>query len=147
MKMRRRARVAALQALFEIDLTGHDPEASLQARLIENPLPPREAGFAESLVSGVLGHQAQLDEIICRVAPDWPVDQIAPVSRNALRIAIYEIIIDGSTPLKVAINEAVELAKLFGGDSSRRFVNGVLGTLVREKGIAGDGVSQPGAAS
>ncbi len=135
--MRRRARAVALQTLFEIDVVGHEPEASLQGRLIESPLPPREVDFARALVLGVLEHRNQLDEIIHRVAPEWPVNQIAPVARNTLRIAIYEILVDGSTPLKVAINEAVELAKVFGGDSSRRFVNGVLGTLVAEKGIAG----------
>jgi N utilization substance protein B len=145
-KMRRRARVAALQALFEIDLTSHDPEEALRGRLSENPLPDREADFAQSLVHGVLEHLSQLDEMIRRVAPDWPVSQIAPVSRNALRIAIYEIAVDGTTPHKVAINEAVELAKIFGGDSSRRFVNGVLGTLVKERGIAGDTVSRTGVA-
>ena len=147
MKMRRRARVAALQALFEIDLTSHDPEEALRGRLTENPLPDREADFARSLVLGVREHVNQLDEMIRRVAPDWPVSQIAPVSRNTLRIAIYEIAIDGTTPHKVAINEAVELAKMFGGDSSRRFVNGVLGTLVKESGVAGDAASRTDIAS
>lgn len=138
MKMRRRARVVALQALFEIDVAGHDPEASLQGRLQEKPLPAREADFSRSLVLGVLEYQDRLDEIIHRVAPEWPVSQIAPVVRNTLRIAIYELLLGDGTPQKVAINEAVELAKMFGDDSSRRFVNGVLGTLMTERKMAGD---------
>ena len=135
--MRRRARVVALQALFEIDVVDHDPEVSLQGRLQEKSLPPREADFARSLVFGVLEHREWLDEMIHRVAPEWPVSEIAPVVRNTLRIALYELQAGQGTPPKVAINEAVELAKMFGDDSSRRFVNGVLGTLVTEKGLAG----------
>ena len=137
MKPRRRARVVALQVLFEIDVTGHDSDRSLGSRLEEDSLPPREEEFARALVVGVRRNQSRLDQIIHRIAPEWPVNQIAPVDRNILRIAIYEIVIDGQTPPKVAINEAVEVAKVFGSDSSRRFINGVLGTLAAERGIAG----------
>ena len=137
-KMRRRARIIALQALFEVDVADHDAEWSLQGRLEEAPLPPREVDFARSLVLGVLEYQDRLDEMIHRVAPEWPVDQIAPVARNTLRIAIYELTMHADTPPKVAINEAVELAKMFGSESSRRFINGVVGTLVTEKGLAGE---------
>lgn len=136
MKMRRRARIVALQALFEIDVAGHDAEVSLQGRLQEKPLPPRDADFAHSLVFGVLEHLERLDEMIHRLAPEWPVSELAPVARNILRIAIHEILVDQGTPPKVAINEAVELAKKFGDDSSRRFINGVLGTVVAEKDMA-----------
>ena len=82
---------------------------------------------------GVLGHQERIDAAVGRYAPEWPVDQIAIIDRNILRIAIYEILLGKDTPIKVAINEAVELAKTFGSDSSGRFVNGVLGTLVAEE--------------
>ena len=132
MKVRRRARVAALQALFEIDSVNHDPEMVLQRCLEEKSLPSFGSEFVRSLVSGVLEHKAHLDDLIQRNAPEWPVEQIAIIDRNILRIAVFEIAIDQGTPLKVAINEAVELAKLFGSDSSPRFINGALGALVSQ---------------
>jgi N utilization substance protein B len=122
--------------LFEVDLANHDPEVSLLARLEERALRPREVEFARELVAGVIGCRQQIDETIARIAPEWPVDQIAPVARNILRIAIYEIVAYSKTPQKVAINEAVELAKEYGSESSRRFINGVLGTLVEERAVA-----------
>lgn len=88
------------------------------------------AQFAEKLVRGVLAHRAEMDQLIARFAPEWPIDQMAFIDRNVLRIAIFELAIDDTTPEKVAINEAVELAKIYGSESSARFVNGVLGTLV-----------------
>jgi N utilization substance protein B len=131
-KVRRRARVTALQALFEIDSVNHDPEMVLEQRLEGKSLPSSGSEFARNLVSGVLEHKTHLDELIQKNAPEWPVEQIAVIDRNILRIAIFEIAIDQGTPLKVAINEAVELAKLFGSDSSPRFINGVLGALVSQ---------------
>jgi N utilization substance protein B len=86
-----------------------------------------------------MDHAAQLDRVVAELAPEWPVDQIAVIDRNVLRIAIYELLFDSDTPPKVAINEAVELAKMFGSDSSPRFVNGVLGSLAtreRERVLA-----------
>jgi N utilization substance protein B len=124
--------VTALQALFEIDSVNHDPEMVLQRRLEEKSLPSSGSEFARNLVSGVLEYETHLDELIQKNAPEWPVEQIAIIDRNILRIAIFEIAIDQGTPLKVAINEAVELAKLFGSDSSPRFINGVLGALVSQ---------------
>jgi N utilization substance protein B len=131
-KVRRRARVTALQALFEIDSVNHDPEVVLRRYLEGKSFPPSGTKFARNLVSGVLEHKAYLDNLIQKNAPEWPVEQIAIIDRNILRIAIFEIAVDRLTPLKVAINEAVELAKLFGSDSSPRFINGVLGTLVSQ---------------
>lgn len=139
MQPRRRARGVAIQTLYEIDCAGHQADVVLQARLQSNPLAPDTAQFVENLVLGVLTHQDQMDQLIALYAPDWPVDQMAIIDRNVLRIAIFELAIDDTTPVKVAINEAVELAKLYGSDSSARFVNGVLGTLadrlrdIREK--------------
>ena len=129
MKVRRRSRILALQALYEIDTTHHPVRTVLDQRLAEDPLPDEGEAFARELITGVMQHQAELDELIQRYAPEWPVDQMAVVDRNVLRIAIYEFYISKMTPVKVAINEAVELAKLFGSDSAPRFVNGVLGTL------------------
>jgi len=128
-KVRRRSRILALQALYEIDTTHHPVGTVLDQRLAEDPLPDEGVAFARELITGVMKHQAELDELIQHYAPEWPVDQMAVVDRNVLRIAIYEFSISKATPIKVAINEAVELAKLFGSDSAPRFVNGVLGAL------------------
>lgn len=129
MKARRRARAIALQGLYEIDFTRHSPEYALGCRLRELPLPESATSFAFHLVEGVADHRSELDQVMAELAPEWPVEQIAVVDRNILRIAIYELLFDSDIPPKVAINEAVELAKMFGSDSSPRFVNGVLGSL------------------
>jgi N utilization substance protein B len=123
----------ALQALFEVDTAHHPPDVAMHWRLEEAPLPAVGESFARQLVYGVLAHRAVLDAVIQRIAPEWPIEQMAPVDRNVLRLAAYEILVDESAPPKVVINEAVELAKLFGSDSSGRFVNGVLGTLLSER--------------
>ncbi|MBN1319039.1 MAG: transcription antitermination factor NusB [Anaerolineales bacterium] len=129
MQPRRLARGIALQALYEIDCVGHAPEIVIEARLADTPLKTNVAQFAVDLVYSVLSNMQKMDDLIARYAPEWPVDQMALVDRNVLRIAIFELAVDGKTPVKVAINEAVELAKLYGSESSARFVNGVLGTL------------------
>lgn len=140
MQVRRQARVAALQALFEIDVVHHLADAVLDQRMDELGLPTEGCTFAQHVVRGVLDHQEQLDEMIVAYAPEWPINQMAIVDRNILRIALFEFAIDRGTPPKVAINEAVELAKLFGSDSSQRFVNGVLGTFLSKNVV----VSQRG---
>ena len=129
MKARQHGRVAALKALYELDTTHHPVDVVLTQRLADERLSPAGEEFARTLVIGVQEHRAVLDEMIQRHAPEWPVDQMAVVDRNVLRIAIYEFHIAHLTPLKVAINEAIELAKTFGSDSAPRFVNGVLGAL------------------
>ena len=133
MKTRHEARVVALQTLFEMDCVGHRGPAVLEQRLEEAALPEQGMQFAHDLVQGVTDNLPRLDELIERYAPEWPVEQIAIIDRNVLRIAIYEIAFCDSTPLKVAINEAVELAKQFGSESSSRFVNGVLGSLAAQE--------------
>lgn len=134
MKVRHRARIVALQALFEVDIVHHDPDTVLQQRLAHKPLPEAGRDFARTLVHGILEHLTELDALIRDNAPEWPLDQVAVIDRNILRMAIFELVVEGNTPMKVAINEAVELAKLFGSDSSGRFVNGVLGAIV-SKGV------------
>jgi transcription antitermination protein NusB len=129
MKPRTRARSVALQALYEIDLTGHPIGEVLQERLVDTPLEDTLFQFTQQIVLGIMPIRETLDALISRYAPEWPLDQVAAIDRNILRIAIWEIAVDQQTPLKVAINEAVELAKLFGSDSTPRFVNGVLGSL------------------
>ena len=128
---RRRARVLALQVLYEVEgAKQHSVKAAYESRLEEDAVSPQVETFARKLISGVLDHQAQIDAIISRFAPTWPLTQMAMVDRNILRIAIYEIMMSGQTPPKVAINEAVELGKVFGSDSSPKFVNGVLGSVM-----------------
>src|SRR5438105_10711342 len=130
MKPRGRARVAVLQALYEIDTTSHDPQSAFEQRTAEDPLPEPALQFARALLLGVVRQRAALDQVIKQIAPEWPLDQIAVVDRNILRMAVYELLFSQVTPLKIAINEAIELAKTFGSDTSPRFVNGALGTLV-----------------
>lgn len=127
---RRKARIIALQVLYEVESVRHDPMAVLQRRVEDESLLPSAEVFAYNLIHGVLEYQAKLDEVIATFAPSWPVSQMAVVDRNILRIAIYEMMLGGETPPKVAINEAVELAKVFGSDSSSKFVNGVLGSVM-----------------
>ena len=129
MKPRTRARSIALQALYEIDMTGHPPEVVITERLSETPLEDNLGDFARKIVFGILPIVNELDLIIAKHAPEWPLDQVAVIDRNIMRIALWEIAVSNQTPLKVAINEAVELGKIFGSESTPRFVNGVLGSL------------------
>ena len=129
MKARRKARAVALQVLFETDCTTHPAELVIAQRLEEQPLSAELDDFARRLVAGVLSRAGMVDELIHKHAPEWPLDQMAIIDRNILRMAIWEFAVDRQTPLKVAINEAVELAKLYGSDSAPRFINGVLGAL------------------
>ena len=133
MKSRTRARGIALQALYEIDLAGHLPGVVLEERIQENELDPDLAEFARQIVVGVAPLFETLDHFIAEHAPEWPLDQVATIDRNILRIALWEFTVYGETPIKVAINEAVELSKTFGSDSTPRFVNGVLGSLAAQE--------------
>ena len=129
MKPRTRARSIALQALYEIDIAGHPPGIVLEERLADAELDDKLADFARQIVFGILPLVNKLDAYIAQHAPEWPLDQVATIDRNILRIALWEIALSDQTPLKVAINEAVELGKIYGSDSTPRFVNGVLGSL------------------
>ena len=129
MGVRHKARAIALQALYEVNAVGHDVEKVLPRLLEESGLAEENAAFARGLVSGVIRNKRKIDQHIKNFAPAWPVEEIPIVDRNILRLAIFEILLDNSVPVKVAINEAVELAKTFGSDSSPRFVNGVLGSV------------------
>jgi N utilization substance protein B len=133
MKSRTRARSAALQALYEIDVAGHLPGAVVEERIQEAELDRDLADFTRQIVFGVSPMAATLDHFIAEHAPEWPMDQVAVIDRNILRMALWEFAVYGKTPLKVAINEAVELAKAFGSDSTPRFVNGVLGSLAERQ--------------
>jgi N utilization substance protein B len=126
---RRKARVLALQALYELDSVPHN-QAEVISRLVgELGASAAAARFATELVDGVIINRPRIDEVLAQVAPAWPLDQIPPIDRNILRLAIYEVVIDNKVPTRAAINEAVELAKIYGGDNSPKFVNGVLGSV------------------
>jgi transcription antitermination protein NusB len=126
---RHKAREVALQVLYEIDSVGHDPEDTMNRILSRTQVSEDIAGFARELVNGIIHNREQLDQNIRDFAPAWPLDQISIVDRNILRLAIFEILHDNRIPIKVAINEAVELAKTFGSNNSSRFINGVLGSV------------------
>ena len=135
---RRQARIIALQTLYEVDSAQHLWSDVLDRNFEEpvsentNPTAPPDDStreYARTLVDGVLGNREGLDKIIADSAPSWPLDQMSRIDTTILRLAIFEILFDNRVPLKAAINEAVELGKRFGSDSSSRFINGVLGTV------------------
>ncbi|MEQ4488320.1 MAG: transcription antitermination factor NusB [Dehalococcoides mccartyi] len=126
---RRKARELVLQALYEQDLAGHNAEDVLKRLLTETPQTEENAEFIFRLTNAVVKHKDLLDENIRQFASAWPVEQLSYIDRNVLRLAIFEIIHENDVPIKVAINEAVELAKSFGGNSSARFINGVLSSV------------------
>ncbi len=131
-------RIVALQTLYEFEFRKEsgditvDSEEILKRNLERYETAIDDTKFVETLVKGVLKERSSIDEKIQPIAPDWPIEQIARVDRNILRIGIYELLHQAKVvPPKVAINEAVELAKAFGSDNSSKFVNGVLGTAFR----------------
>jgi N utilization substance protein B len=129
MKPRTKARSVALQALYEIDIANHGIGTVLETRFADADLDKRLEDFTIQIVRGVVPIRELLDKHISEHAPEWPIDQVSIIDRNLLRIALWEFAVYGETPVKVAINETIELAKLFGSDSTPRFVNGVLGSL------------------
>ncbi|GAB4508412.1 MAG: transcription antitermination factor NusB [Anaerolineae bacterium] len=126
------ARQVALQVLYEVDSAGHPVGEVITGQLEYHQLSERASKYMRGLVLGVLERRTKLDQVIQRFAPEWPLAQVAIVDRNILRISVYEFAVDDQTPVKVAIDEAVELAKLFGAEGTPRFVNGVLGSLTED---------------
>ena len=129
MGARRKARAIALQVLYEVDSVGHDIERALSHLIADGRLSEEDAAFARDVVDGVTRNKEKIDQHIENFAPAWPVEQISIVDRNILRLAIFEILLNNNVPVKVAINEAVELAKMYGSDNSSKFINGVLGSI------------------
>jgi N utilization substance protein B len=129
MGTRHKARTIALQALYEVDSAARRPDAVAERLLSETNMSEVNNEFVRELVNGTIKNKDEIDRHIKKFAPAWPVDQIAIVDRNILRLAIFEILFDNKVPVKVAVNEAVELAKTFGSDNSAKFVNGVLGSV------------------
>ncbi len=139
MSSRHLARSVVLQSLYEWDFHGGKSEdyRKIVERNTEGPLKDKkikDAEFVYSLIDGVISNVAEIDKIITAAAPEWPLEKITTIDRNVLRIGLYELIYGdkNDVPPKVAINEAIELAKSFGGSSSGKFVNGVLGTVYKE---------------
>jgi N utilization substance protein B len=126
---RHKARELALQVLYEIDSVGHKPDETLERILSKIEISADASDFVTGLVNGVIENREQLDQNIRDFAPAWPLNQISIIDRNILRLAIFEILHDNKIPVKVAINEAVELAKTYGSNNSSRFINGVLGSV------------------
>ena len=124
-------RIAAMQTLCEVDSVSHAVQDVLSYRQQTESFSDAATDFLVSLTTGVLDNIERIDKMIAEFAPNWPISQMAIIDRNLLRIAIYEISMCAETPPKVAINEAVELAKSFGSESSPRFVNGVLGSVMQ----------------
>ena len=127
---RRRSRTAALQSLFAADVRGIWNDPPLEWLDEDEDLPENSIEFAQELLGGVAKNRLGLDNVITRYAPAWPVSQLSVIDRNILRIALFELMYTPGTPRKTAINEAVELAKIFGSESSARFINGVLGSAM-----------------
>lgn len=142
MANRHLSRSVVLQSLFEWDFCGQ-PDDKARSIIMRNAaeFAPglTDTSFVEELIKGIIAKRSDLDEIITKAAPEWPIDKISPVDRNVLRLGLYELLFAdrGEVPAKVAINEAIELAKTFGGETSGRFVNGVLGAVYKELGEPG----------
>lgn len=126
---RHKARMLALQALYEVDSIARQPEIVIERLLAEADLSQEISDFSRTLVSGTIKNKDEIDRNIQKYAPAYPVEQLAIIDRNILRLAIFEILFDNKVPVKVAVNEAVELAKAFGSGSSAKFINGVLGSV------------------
>jgi len=127
--IRRQARMIALQTLYEYDTAHHDLQEVLQRHTEERHLHTKVVEYASELMVGVCSHLDDIDAHIQSAAREWPLQQMARIDKNILRLAIYEILFNNTVPAKAAINDAVELAKIFGSDTSSRFINGVLGTI------------------
>lgn len=135
MSNRHLARAIAMQSLYEWDFYGAQRDAlEIANRNLEENAPQLdEKDFTRSIVNGVIAQREKVDGTITKFAPDWPLEKITMVDRNVLRVGVYELLFNFDIPSKVAINEAIELAKTYGGESSGRFVNGVLGAVYRDQ--------------
>ncbi len=134
MSNRHLARTIAMQVLFEWDFNNRSQKLTevIERNLHDFAPGLEDVAFVESLVRGVAKQMAEIDKSIVKYAPEWPIEKITVIDRNILRLGIYELLFLKEVPPKVAINESIEIAKTFGGDSSGRFVNGVLGAIFRD---------------
>lgn len=150
MSNRHLARTIAMQTLYEWDFNGRvrdDVIGLLHENFTQFAPDFSDQGFSETLLKGVMDHRDEIDTTITKYAPEWPLEQITIVDRNVLRIGVFELTFSPDVPPKVAINEAIEVAKGFGGESSGKFVNGVLGAIFRDLQAQGKIPSDPSAAT
>lgn len=146
MSNRHLSRTVAMQILFEWDFNNRSQKlAEIMERSIGEFAPGigEDASFIDGLVRGVTKNMTEIDKTIVKYAPEWPIDKITIIDRNVLRLGVYELTITKDVPPKVAINESIEIAKTYGGESSGRFVNGVLGAIYRDLELEEDGVITP----
>jgi len=142
-------RIVALQTLYEQDFRreasdeSFDLDTVLKRNIARYESTVDDVFFIEELVKGVTKHATELDDVLRPLAPEWPIEQIARMDRVVLRMGLYELTYESDVPPKVVINEAVELAKAFGGDNSSKFVNGVLGTALKNKTGAAIDAAEP----
>ncbi|MBT4277708.1 transcription antitermination factor NusB [Candidatus Falkowbacteria bacterium] len=149
MSSRHLGRTVAMQTLYQLDFRESFSSdykkfkdkailkkiEELSERNIQDFAPgTSEKKFIENIIEGVISNIEKIDQTLAKYAPEWPIEQITNIDRNVLRIGVYELMYDNSIPAKVAINEAIELAKTFGGEASGRFVNGVLGSIYKSVG-------------
>ncbi len=137
MANRHLARTIAMQTLFQWDFLGKntkDLPKFIDYNFKEFAPTVKDKSFTEKIIDGVIKKIKKIDEHIVKYAPEWPIEQITTIDRNILRIGIYELVFDKDVPAKVAINEAIEIGKTFGGESSGKFINGVLGSIYKDMG-------------
>ncbi len=144
-RQRRRARTLALQTLYEADLAGHRPAEVLQRLSAQLHSNPAALSYGRELLLGVMQHLPEIDARISELARAWPLDQMSAVDRNLLRLGVFEALYNSSTiPVAVAINEAIELAKLYGSESSSRLIHGILGSVVAKEAMGAPDVTRSG---
>ena len=141
MSSRHLSRTIVMQALYEWDFKEKDEKdlSKIVDRNITEFAPGiKDENFIKDLAQGIIDNLEEIDKIIEKYAPQWPIDQITTIDRNVLRLGVYELVFYESTPSRVAINEAIEVAKSFGGESSGKFINGVLGAIYKDRMEKGD---------
>lgn len=138
MGKRRRAREFALQVLFQLDIAKNNPEDAVRLFWELNPADPEIVDFSNFLIYGTLEHLDEIDHLVIKYSKHWNINRMAVVDRNVLRYSIFELLYAKDVPLKVTINEAIEIAKIYGADDSGRFINGILDRISKELPIKTD---------
>lgn len=131
---RRQLREIAFQTIFQVDVGKNDLEVSLSERINENDMNERDQAFCRNLVIGTVEKLPEIDGLIEKYALEWKIERMSSVDRNILRLAVFEMLYSSETPKKVALNEAIELAKVFGSEESPKFINGVLDGIIKSSG-------------
>ncbi|MFZ5652295.1 MAG: transcription antitermination factor NusB [Bacillota bacterium] len=141
---RRQARETAMKSLYQVDVGGAEPESAITNAMDMDQLSPEDIDFARELVMGSIEHMQEIDKTISSLSKDWNIDRLARVDHNIMRMAVYEIMYRDDIPYGVTVNEAVELAKMYGGSDSGKFVNGILGKVAGKAALSGTGAGSEG---